>query len=255
MQSTNIIANHFSPISHASQFQQKLRARILSNQQPVNILIANAKGGCGKTTVATNLASYFASNQLSTTLIDYDPQASSSQWVQARHSDKPNIHHIEAFTKRSDLMTRSWQIKNLPRNTQRVIFDTPAGLHGQLLNDLVDRAHIILVPVTPSAIDIRATTKFIKELLLCSATRNNIKAIAVLANRAKKNTIVYSKLELFLQTLKIPFVTSLRDTQYYVRASEYGLGIHDLQTKHKNDVKEWELLINWLEEKILEIDF
>lgn len=84
---------------------------------------------------------------------------------------------------------------------------------------------IIIIPVTPSPIDIRATTLFIKDLLLCPVFRTSPKRVAVVANRARKNTLVYSKLELFLRSLKIPFITTFRDTQFYVRASEYGLGL------------------------------
>lgn len=229
------------------------KARVITATQPIRILIANAKGGSGKTTLATNLASFFASHQLVTCLIDFDPQGSSTQWLNARHSELPNIHGVPAYKRTPGQMTRSWQLRNLPVNTTRVIIDTPSGLSGPLLNDLVREADIILIPVTPSPIDIRATTTFIKDVLLSPAFRTKPKQIAALANRVRKNTLVYTKLELFLNSLKIPFIASLRDTQYYVRASEYGLGIHDLENTQKSDELEWEPLIQWISQQIQKV--
>ncbi len=230
--------------------ENAIKARVISKPQPIRILVANAKGGCGKTTLATNLASYFAGLQHKTCLIDFDPQGSSNQWLAARHTELPSIHGVAAFKKNSGQVTRTWQLRNLPPETSRVIIDTPSGLGGLLLNDLIREADIILVPVTPSPIDIRATTTFIKDVLLSSSFRSRPKHIAALANRVRKNTLVYTKLELFLNSLKIPFVATLRDTQYYVRASEYGLGIHDLENTQTSDELEWQPLIEWLDNRI-----
>jgi chromosome partitioning protein len=135
----------------------------------------------------------------------------------------------------------------LPGDTTKVVIDTPAGLTGMLLNDLVRECDFIVIPVTPSPIDIRATTFFIKELFLTPAYRTNPRRIAVVANRVRKNTLVYSKLELFLKSLKIPFISSFRDTQFYIRASEYGLGIHDLKNAQKSDVTDWQKLVDWID--------
>jgi len=228
-------------------------ARVISAPKPIRILVANAKGGCGKTTLATNLASYFAARQQVTCLLDFDPQGSSTQWLGARHLELPKIHGVAAYRKTSGQVTRSWQLRSLPAETTRVIIDTPSGLQGALLNDLIREADIIIIPVTPSPIDIRATTTFIKDVLLSPAFRSKPKQIAALANRVRKNTLVYTKLELFLNSLKIPFIASLRDTQYYVRASEYGLGIHDLENTHKSDELEWHPLIEWLDSRIQKI--
>lgn len=144
-------------------------------------------------------------------------------------------------------MTRTWYLRNLPTETTKVVIDTPAGLTGVLLNDLVRESDFIIIPVTPSPIDIRATTNFIKDLFLTPAYRTAPKKIAVVANRVRKNTLVYAKLELFLKSLKIPFISSFRDTQYYIRASEYGLGIHDLKNPEKRDVGDWIKLVEWID--------
>ncbi|EAR07253.1 ParA family protein [Reinekea blandensis] len=223
------------------------RARVINAPKPKRILVANAKGGSGKTTVATNLSSYFAARDEHCTLIDFDPQGSASQWLQLRQSERSKIHGVSAFKKSATQVTRTWYLRNLPAQTTKVVIDTPAGLTGALLNDLVRESDYIVIPVTPSPIDIRATTLFIKELFLTPAYRANPRSIAVVANRVRKNTLVYSKLELFLKSLKIPFVCSFRDTQYYIRASEYGMGIHDLNNAKSEDVTDWQTLVDWID--------
>lgn len=223
------------------------RARVINAPKPKRILVANAKGGSGKTTIATNLSSFFASRNEHCTLIDFDPQGSASQWLQLRQSERSKIHGVSAFKKSATQVTRTWYLRNLPAQTTKVVIDTPAGLSGALLNDLVRESDFIIIPVTPSPIDIRATTLFIKELFLTPAFRSNPRQVAVVANRVRKNTLVYSKLELFLKSLKIPFISSFRDTQFYIRASEYGLGIHDLNNAKSSDVSDWLKLVDWID--------
>ncbi|WP_411746247.1 AAA family ATPase [Reinekea sp.] len=224
------------------------RARVVNTPTPTRILVANAKGGSGKTTVATNLSSLYASRDEQCALIDFDPQGSAAQWLQLRQNARKKIHGVSAYKKATGHVTRTWYLRNLPPNTSKVVIDTPAGLSGMLLNDLVRECDFIIIPVTPSPIDIRATTFFIKELFLSAAYRSSNKKVAVVANRVRKNTLVYSKLELFLKSLKIPFVSTIRDTQYYIRASEYGLGIHDLQNAQKKDLGDWQKLVDWIDE-------
>lgn len=226
----------------------QVRARVTTAVQPTRILIANAKGGSGKTTVATNLSSYYANRNETAVLIDYDPQGSATQWLQSRQADRAVIHGVAAYRKATSQFTRSWYLRNIPADTRKVIIDTPSGLTGNLLNELIRESDIIIIPVTPSPIDIRATTVFIKDLLLSPARRASPKRIAVVANRVRKNTLVYAKLELFLRSLKIPFIGTLRDTQFYVRASEYGLGLHDLDNAQNNDLSDWLKLIQWIDQ-------
>ena len=228
-------------------FDSTPRARIIKSLTPPRILIANAKGGSGKTTIATNLSSYYAARNEHCALIDFDPQGSAMQWLQLRKSDRSKIHGISAYKKSTTQVVRSWYLRSLPAQTSKVVIDTPAGLSGMLLNDLVRECDYIVIPVTPSPIDIRATTRFIKELFLSPAFRANPRRIAVVANRVRKNTLVYAKLELFLKSLKIPFIAAFRDTQFYIRASEYGLGIYDLKNAQKTDVQDWETLVAWID--------
>ena len=225
----------------------EMRARVINAPTPTRVLIANAKGGSGKTTIATNLSSFFASRDEHCALIDFHPQGSAIQWLQLRQSNRSKIHGVSAFKKSTTQVTRTWYLRNLPAETTKVVIDTPAGLTGMLLNDLVRECDFIVIPVTPSPIDIRATTHFIKELFLTPAFRTNPRRVAVVANRVRKNTLVYSKLELFLKSLKIPFIATFRDTQYYIRVSEYGLGIHDLNNAQKSDVTDWQKLVDWID--------
>lgn len=212
------------------------------------VLVVNAKGGCGKTTISTNLASYYASQQRVAALFDYDPQGSSIQWLSTRDDSRFPIHGVAAFRKPSSGMTRTWQMR-LPAETECVILDAPAGVHGMAMIDLVREVDTIIIPVLPSPIDIHAASHFIKDLLLVAKVRSRSIRVGVVANRVRKNTKVYHSLRRFLDSLNIPFVAYLRDTQNYVQSAEEGMGIHELRANqiHK-DRTQWKKLIQWLEE-------
>lgn len=211
------------------------------------ILVLNSKGGCGKTTVATNLASYFASEGMQTALVDHDPQGSSMRWLSLRPQEKNEIYGVPAYSRPSSGVTMSWHRRVLPA-TDRVIIDAPAGMMGQQLQELVRQVDLVLVPVLPSPIDIHAATRFIEELLLVGKVRSFGVQVGVIANRAKKNTLVYQALEKFLNTLKLPFIGTLRDTQNYVRASARGIGIFEMWDQRvQQDKGQWQTVIEWLE--------
>jgi chromosome partitioning protein len=209
------------------------------------ILVLNPKGGSGKTTVATNLAGYFASRGERPVLSDTDPQGSSTRWLKQRPSERPLVHGVAAF-ERNARVTRAWQIR-IPPDAAHVIVDTPAAVSPQDLPDITKNAHAIIVPVLPSHIDIHACSKCIADLLLVAKIRRNENRIAVVANRVKRNTLVYQALMRFLTTLRIPIVATLRDSQSYVRAAELGIGIHEMkpQTVEK-DLEDWRPLLAWL---------
>jgi chromosome partitioning protein len=229
--------------------QTQPSVRIVSQTHPIRVLVANAKGGCGKTTMATNLASYFATQGEQTALVDYDPQGSSMDWLSARDPHLAKIHGVAAFKNQTSNSTRSYNLR-VPSTTSRIVFDTPAGLSGHTLSDMIQSSDFIIIPVIPSAIDIRAATGFIRDVLLSRAYRTHKKDIAVVANRVRKNTIIYQKLEHFLNSLNIPFITSFRDTQHYVRASEHGLGLADFGQRDNKDTLEWQPMLEWIEEQI-----
>ena len=212
------------------------------------IIVLNTKGGCGKTTIATNLASQYANLGFSTSLMDYDPQGSSTRWLSLRSKERPFIQGVEAHKKPRGNVTRVWQNRIIPE-TDRVVIDAPAGVDHPQLIEFIRQVDTVLIPVLPSPIDIHAATRFVEDLLLVAKVRQLGVRVAVVANRAKKNTKIYQSLERFLKTLRLPFLTTLRDTQNYVRAAERGIGIHEMWDKRVEDDKvNWQPLIAWLEE-------
>jgi chromosome partitioning protein len=212
------------------------------------ILVVNAKGGCGKTTIATNLASYYARAGLGAALIDHDPQESSLHWLELRGEGSASIHGIGTSERRRRGITRAWQMR-LPPAVERVVVDAPAGVQGMALVDMVREVDAVLVPVLPSPIDIHAASRFIQDLLLVGKVRQRGVQIGVIANRVRENTRVYEALNRFLDSLDIPFVARLRDTQNYIRAAEAGLGVHELRRlKGRADRRAWEQIHRWLEE-------
>lgn len=212
------------------------------------IVVFNPKGGSGKTTLSTNLASYYASQRYKTALMDYDRQGSSTFWLKKRPPECRSIQSINA-AKPLGGMTRSWQL-HVEAGTQRVVIDSPAGADVIDFRGVLNTADAILIPVLPSDIDIHAVTAAIADLLLRAKISRSSKRIAVIANRSRKHTLVYQRLERFLGSLDIPFVATLRDTQNYVHAAEQGLGLFEMQpSKVEKDLLSWQPLIDWLEAK------
>jgi chromosome partitioning protein len=144
-------------------------------------------------------------------------------------------------------MTRSFQWR-APKSTRWLITDAPPGLSGNALNDLIQHHDLILVPVLASEIDIRASARFIGELLLSQEMRHKRRPITVIANRVKQQTNAWERLQKFLLSLNIPYPATLRDTQNYVRAYVEGRGMVDYpQQSHKRDREDWDLLLRWLD--------
>lgn len=211
------------------------------------IVIANSKGGTGKSTIAVTLANYYALSHFNTTIIDHDPQGSSSHWVSKRKPDAAIVSCIKAYQAPRSNTTKSWFLKP-QADTDRVIIDTPSGLELSAFRSTLESAHAIVIPVTPSSVDIHASTRFIAELLLCAREKRQLNQIAVVANRCRKNTLAYRQLEQFLASLNIPFLTSLRDTQNYVKTIEAGSSIFEKNPKlMTQDIQSWEPIFNWLE--------
>ena len=212
------------------------------------IVLLNPKGGSGKTTIATNLACYFAVSGLRPTLMDMDAQGSSTRWLSKRAKGQSAIHGIAGF-ERNSRVTRSFATR-LPMDTERLIVDTAAALEAQRLPDLTRNATAVLVPVLPSDIDIHAAAKCISDLLLIAKIRREEQRIAVIANRVRKNTLIFKSLMRFLETLNIPVIATLRDSQNYIRAAESGTGLFEMkQNQVREDLDQWVPLLGWLTQR------
>lgn len=212
------------------------------------IVVLNPKGGSGKTTIATNLASYFAVAGLRPTLMDMDAQGSSTHWLSKRAKEQALIHGIAGY-ERNTGVTRSFATR-LPLDTQRLVVDTPAAVEPEKLPDLTRNATAVLVPVLPSDIDIHAAAKCISNLLLIAKIRRDEHRIAVIANRVKKQTLIYKSLMKFLENLHIPVVATLRDSQAYIRSAEIGLGVFEMKPAAvREDLDQWLPLVGWLSQR------
>jgi len=206
-----------------------------------HIMVLNPKGGCGKSTLATNIASYFATQGAAVALADYDPQRSSLDWLARRPENRPTIAGVAGFED---------GLKHAPRNADFLIIDAPARSHGAELTDLVKHAETIVVPVLPSTIDMQATTTFLEELRGVSKIARKQAKIAAVANRVRDNTLIFDDLDEYLTKAKIPYVAALREAQNYVRAYTRGIGIFELpEYLAWPDWDEWEPLTAWLRSK------
>ncbi len=210
------------------------------------IVVLNPKGGCGKSTLATNIAACYAKRGPQPTIMDYDPQGSTIAWLNRRPDGLPSIHGIAAY-KKSMQATRSWQLR-IPEDTLNLVIDSPASINHDDLRELTRDSSSILVPVLPSALDIDAASKCIADLLLVAKVNRNEGKLAVIANRTRKNTRSFARLMRFLDSLGIPIIAVLRDSQNFVRAAERGLGMHDMQpSRVRPDVEQVDKIVGWLD--------
>ena len=206
-----------------------------------HIMVLNSKGGCGKSTLATNIAASFAKDGASVVLADYDPQRSSLDWLDRRPADRPAIAGVAGYDE---------GLRHAPRGADVMVIDAPARSHGKELANLVKHAETIIVPVMPSTIDIQATAKFIDELKEQSRVANKQVKIGSVANRVRDNTIAFDDLDAYLLKAGIPYVAQLREAQNYVRAYTRGLGVHELpEYLAWPDWDEWEPFDGWLRSK------
>jgi len=203
------------------------------------IMLMNSKGGCGKTTLATNIAAWFADEGNKVALADFDPQGSALDWLVARQ-DYTGIPDIEGINAVEDAVHPA-------KATDYLIMDVPAGIHGNNINTILRRVQTLIIPVMPSPIDIRACSRFIHELLIARQVSRHRTRIAVVANRVRENTIIYQQLEKFLNSLDIPFLASLRESQNYIRSAERGLGLFEMAPSSVYpDLVQWDPILEWL---------
>lgn len=206
-----------------------------------SILVINAKGGCGKSTLATNLAAYYASEGYETALADYDPQQSALAWLEDRPEDYAEIKGIPGY---------DTGLRGLSRYTDYLVIDAPARAHGKELNELVHRAESIIVPVLPSPIDIKAAHRFVDELLDVHKIADRKARVAVVANRVRDNTLIFDELDEYLESLRAPYIGALREAQNYIRAYQRGLGVHELPPYLAwPDWDQWDPILEWLDSR------
>jgi chromosome partitioning protein len=206
-----------------------------------HVMVMNSKGGCGKSTLATNIATYFAMEGYKVALADYDPQRSSLDWLALRPEDLPKITGIAAVDE---------GLRGAPRDTEVLVIDAPARTHGSEMNELVRRAETILVPVMPSPIDIKASGHFLGELLELGKVQREQARLAVVANRVRENTLMFDELDKYLGKVKIPYLGALRQSTNYLRAFQRGMGVFELPEYLAGpDWEQWQPITKWLGSK------
>jgi chromosome partitioning protein len=209
-------------------------------------LVVNPKGGSGKTTIAINLASRFAADNIPTTLLDYDPQGSSLNWLRSRAPHAARIHGANGAPEKFGRL-RSFQMY-VPPETRQLIIDAPAGSSGLLLHEMVERAHCVIVPVIPSPIDLHATENFIKDLLGTARMRTGAVRLGVVANKVRVSMPAYHLLQRFLDSIDMKLLARLLDSDLYLKAAESGLGIFEMDPNLSvTERKQFAPIIEWVD--------
>lgn len=215
------------------------------------ILIANSKGGCGKTTLTTSLAGYFAQSGKRTTLIDCDPQGSSLAWCEQRAAHLPPVHALASNDPAYGLSS-GWVLR-IPANTEVLLIDTPAGLRPHEFSQFARHADALVIPVVPSPIDLRATLVFIDTVRKLDEVRKGRLRVAMIANRLREHTISARQLDTTLERLTEAAMIRVRDSQTYIGLADRGQSVFDNDSKavlaHRED---WKPLVEWLERRATE---
>jgi chromosome partitioning protein len=201
------------------------------------IVVANPKGGVGKSTLSTNIAGYYASRGHAVMLGDVDRQQSARTWLGLRPA---GLAPITAWEVMHDAVVRP------PKGTTHVVLDTPAGLHGKRLDEVMKLADKVLIPLQPSIFDIHATHEFVRQLL--THKRSEKVQIAIVGMRTREGTISTDQLRGFVEGLDVPLLGFLRDTQNYVHLAAHGLTLWDVgASRFARDVEQWQPLAHWLD--------
>ena len=201
------------------------------------LLVANPKGGVGKSTIATNLAGFLAAHGFSVMLGDIDRQQSSRHWLSLRPASLPKI--------------QSWDVgaeglAKTPKGVSHVVLDTPAGVTGDRLKDLVRIADKVIVPLQPSIFDILATQDFLTELIERKPVRSGSAQVGIVGMRVDARTRSADQLQRFVSGLSVPVLTYLRDTQNYVQLAAHGLTLWDVApSRVEKDRLQWQGLVDF----------
>jgi chromosome partitioning protein len=202
------------------------------------IVVANPKGGVGKSTLSTNVAGYLAHAGQAVMLGDVDRQQSTRTWLSLRPEGIPRITNWDVT---HDDIVRP------PKGTTHVVLDTPAGLHGKRLDEVMKIADKVIVPLQPSIFDIHATHAFLRDLL--AHRRSDKVSLGIVGMRIREGTISAEQLRRWSGTLETPVITYLRDTQNYVHLAARGLTLWDVApSRVERDMEQWQPLIKWINE-------
>ena len=211
------------------------------------VLVANTKGGAGKTTIATNLAGYLAGKRQRVVVLDMDRQRSAARWLARRPPGFPEIRG--ALPDTHPKVIRDYA-------PEWLIVDAPAGVHGPQLQALVKIADAILVPVATSAFDFEATADFINELAAIKPSKASAPAlhsIAVIGSKVDGRTVAASDLDAFLAPLSLDVLTHIRDAQLYVHVAREGLSIFDQPRSRAEDAwSDWPPVLHWLQRLVVQ---
>jgi len=204
------------------------------------IVIANPKGGAGKSTLSTNVAGFLASQGHAVMLGDADIQQSSRLWLSLRPD---TVTRITTWELQADLVLTA----KPPKGTTHVVIDTPGGLDGWRFKEVLGRADKIMVPIMPSIFDMYAAQNFLTKLR--EITRHSRCKVGVVGMRVDERTLAASKLREFMDTLELPIVGYLRDTQHYLHLAAHGLSMFDITpAKVEKDLLQWRPICQWLQD-------
>jgi len=202
------------------------------------VMVANPKGGAGKTTLATNLAGYFASENKSVCLCDLDRQQSALRWLAFRDPDLPAITGYFGGNQMS---------LSMPRDPDWVVLDAPAGFQGYKLNDFMRAVDRVIIPIVPSIFDMAATEDFLAALRQDLGGR--MAKIGIAAMRIDPRTRAAGMLEEFLRHFDIPILAYIRNTQNYVNVAAAGQTVFDPpKSRNRRDIEQWQKLLEWIEQ-------
>ncbi|HTH16757.1 MAG TPA: division plane positioning ATPase MipZ [Magnetospirillum sp.] len=205
----------------------------------LSVLVGNIKGGCGKTTIATHLASAFVRAGHRTAIGDCDRQRSSLNWLRRRAENAPVIQGLDW----------SKELGSPPKGIDRLVIDAPAAMHHKDVEELLGIADIVVVPVLPGAFDEDATAHFLKKLSAVKAVRKNKRVVAIVGNRVRVGTKASEQLDTFFASLGFPVVARLRDSQIYPNVASVGLSVLEAKDRRSRDyAAEWAPLLALLQE-------
>jgi chromosome partitioning protein len=203
-----------------------------------SVLIANPKGGAGKTTLATNLTGHFANAGDKVTLCDLDRQQSSLRWMAFRDPAMPPV---------TGYFAGNQMLISLPKEPDWVVLDAPAGLQGYKLTDYLRLVDKVIVPVVPSVFDMAATEDFLASIRQELRGRRNV--VGIVAMRVDPRTRAAAMLEEFLKHFDLPILSYIRNTQNYVNVAASGLSVFDSpRSRYRRDIEQWDPLLQWLKD-------